>query len=598
MLATEPFPMKQSMLRRVLLFVGVAALLAVAIVAILRLYRRPAQPPLYSSGNLVVNPAFQEDRDGDRRPDAWETGPAAELTDWTITPEDEGFSLRLTGNASFARSTAIFVWPGKPYRLSLQALTDAPDANRIQVVFLWENTRREVIQQEASPWLEAPSRKWRLLKTAARAPAGAVGLSILLRPAGDDPIYVDDLHLSEEGVRLEPFPDYARAALAFTLDWETAMGGLIHSRSDDGYDPATAEERGLAMREGAENLLALLNRYGVRATWYAAGYSLLPGNPEGQAFSGDPTYDWASAEHGWTDDHWVTTPWFDNDPHGTAQSHPAWYSGDMVPLLLAAEQDIQTHTFGHVYGGYVSSAELRTDLQQWNSAAADVGAPPARTFAFPWGASLGMSDANYSVLEELGFIAVTRTYHAPQGRSQYWILPPDDLFHMRTVPGHPNLWAFPDHYFPGHAEDLFWAKEAVDKVLLERGVTSLWSHTEEIVSQEQVSAWEELLSYTTALRDQGLWIAPLTEIVQFRNDLAQIDVRARLRGQRLQVTVRNRNDHTVQGLTLTLPSPVERVSLNDTSYSDFVLDQVRLPALERGQRIDLDVSLYAWEAVP
>jgi peptidoglycan/xylan/chitin deacetylase (PgdA/CDA1 family) len=590
--------MKWSFIRRVLLFVGVAGLLAVAGVAVWRLSQRPTQPPLYSSGNLLVNPAFQEDRDGDRLPDGWQAGPAAELADWTITPEAGGFSLRLTGAASFARSAAMFVWPGKLYRLSLQALTDAPEPNRLQVIFLWEDKRREVIRRESSPWQEAPSQQWRLVKVAARAPSGAVGLSIKLRPAGDDPIYVDDLYLSEEGVRLEPFPNYAQAALAFTFDWESAMGGLIHSRSDDGYNPATAEERGLAMRQGTESLVTLLDRYAVRVTWFAAGYSLLPGNPTGETFSGDPIYDWASAEHGWRDDRWVTTPWFADDPHGTAQSHPAWYFGDLVPDLLASGHDIQSHTFGHLYGGYVSSEELRTDLLQWNSAAASVDVPPARTLAFPWGASLGMSDANYSILEELGYIAVTRTYHAPQGRSQYWIIPPDDLFHMRTVPGHTRLWAFPDHYFPGRAADLSWAKEVIERVLLEQGVTSLWAHTEEIVSQEQLDTWDELLAYATSLRAEGLWIAPLTEIAQFRNDLAFIDVRARLRGQKMQLAVRNRNDHTVVGLTLTLPAPVDSISLNDSLYSDFVLDQVRLPPLQRGQRIDLDVSLSEWEAFP
>ncbi len=590
--------MKKRIYQRALFLLAVAILLIIGGVAAWRLYRRPAPPPLYARGNLLVNPGFQDDADGDGRPDGWELGPAADLSTWTITPQEGGRSLRLTGSASYARSAVLLAWPGKRYQLSLQAMADSATPNRLQVVFLWEDTRREVFARQPSAWLEVPARQWLLLTAEATAPADAAGLSILVRPAGDDPLYLDDLRLAEDGVRLEPFPDYQRAALALTLDWETAMGGLVHSRSDDGYDPATAVQRGLAMRRGTENLLALLERYEVRATWYASGYSLLDGNTAGQSFLGNPTYTWASRANGWRDDRWVTTPWFADDPHGTAQSDPAWYLGDLLPRLIESGQDIQSHTFGHLYLGLATPDELRADLQQWNASAAAAGVPAARTLAFPWGASLGMRDASFAVLEELGYIAVTRTYHAPEGRSQYWIVPPADLFHMRTVPGHPGLWAVPDHYFPGRTSDLAWGRAAVDRVLLERGVTSLWAHTEEIVSPEQLSTWDELLSYATGRRQDGLWIAPLTEIVQYRNDIARVAVRADATAGGLDVTVYNGSDHALSGLTLTLPAPVRQATLDGTAYADFVHDQVRLPEIPAGRQVRLELALADWEAEP
>ncbi len=584
------------MLRRLLFLLALAGLLILAGLAAWKLYHRPPPlPPSYAHSNLLANPGFQEDADGDGRPDGWELGPAAEWSTWTIVPETGGHSLRLTGNASYVRSAQVIVRPGKLYRLTWQALTDSEYPNRVQAVFLWENSRREVIIRQEGDWQEVPARRWRLLSVQGQAPEGAVGLTLLLRPAGDDPLYLDELHLAEEGVRLEPYPDYARAALAFTFDWETAMGGLIHSRSDDGYDPATAEERGLAMRRGAENLLILLERYDIQATWYASGYSLLSGNVERRPFSGNPTYTWASPSHGWRDDRWVSTPWFADDPYGTAESHPAWYFGDLLPRLLALGQEVQSHTFGHLYIPYARPDEVRADLEQWNAVAREAGLPPAQTLAFPWGASLGMGDTIYTVLEEAGYIAVTRTYHEPRGRSQYWILPSDDLFHMRTVPGHPGLWAFPDHYFPGRAEDLSRALAVVDRVLLERGVTSLWAHTEEVVTPEQVASWEALLSYAAGKRPSGLWIAPLTEIVRYRNDLGQVEVESSPNGLRLEVRVTNRNDHSVAGLTLTLPKPIREVYLEGTAYTDFRLDQVRLPSLHAGQTCHLEVVPGEWE---
>jgi peptidoglycan/xylan/chitin deacetylase (PgdA/CDA1 family) len=467
----------------------------------------------------------------------------------------------------------------------------------LQVAFLWEDTCREVCARATSDWMPVPSRRWRSLSFQAVAPPDAVGMTVLLRPAGDDPVYLDDLRLSESGVRLEPFPNYGQAALAFTVDWETAMGGLIHSRSDDGYNPATAEARGEAMRQGTENLLSLFARYGIRGTWFAAGYALLPGNPSGDDF-GHPLYAWASQANGWRDDHWLTTPWFADDPHGTSESHPAWYFGDLVPRLLAAHQEIASHTFGHLYLGLASPEELRADLQRWNAVARAAGVPSARSLAFPWGASLGMPDASYDVLEALGYLAVTRTYHEPRGRSQYWILPPDDLFHLRTVPGHPNLWAFPDHYFPGRPEDLPGAKAVVDRVLLLRGVTSLWAHSEEVASPEQVAAWEELLAYSAERRSSGLWIAPLTEIVRYRNALCQVEMETRERPGYLELRVRNVSRETLSGLTLTFPAPVRRATLQGASYSDFRQDQLRLPELPAGASARLKVWLEGWEAEP
>jgi peptidoglycan/xylan/chitin deacetylase (PgdA/CDA1 family) len=587
--------MKRILIRRVLPILVVLILLALAAFAGWRLSRRPALMPLGAGGNLLPNPGFQEDRDGDGRPDAWDLGPAAEWADWTITPQAGGHSLRLTGSASYARSAPVLAWPGQRYQVTLQALADAPDPGRLQVIFLWEDTGREVVWRQGGEWQEVPARGWRLLTWQMIAPADATGLSILLRPAGDDPIYLDDVRLSEDGVRLEPFPDYQRAALAITLDWETAMGGLVHSRSDDGYDPATAETRGLAMRQGSENLLELFARYGIHATWYASGYSLLTGNTERQTF-GNPIYPWASQSHGWRDDRWVTTPWFADDPYGTAQSDPAWYFGDLISRLRAAGQEVQSHTFGHLYLGYATPAELRADLRQWNAAATAAGLPPASTLAFPWGASLGMSDAGFAVLESMGYTAVTRTYHAPQGRSQYWLLPPDDLFHMRTLPGRPTLWAFPDHYFPG--QDAAGARSVIDQVLAVRGVTSLWAHTEEAVSPGQVAAWDEVLAYAAGQREAGLWIAPLGEIVAYRNALPAIQVQAEERAGRLHVTVRNGNASPVAGLTLTLPAPVRSATLGGSPYADFVEDQVRLPRLNPGQQVALDVVLADWGGAP
>src|SRR6266508_3020280 len=119
----------------------------------------------------------------------------------------------------------------------------------------------------------------------------------------------------------------------------------IHSRSIDdlhaGEDPIA---RGLRMREGITTTLELFRQYNIQATYYATGYNFLDGNTAHRTFMNDPTFTWATSANGWKRDR-SRTPWFGSDPHGTLQSDPAWYFGDLVPMLQRDKHDIQSHTF-------------------------------------------------------------------------------------------------------------------------------------------------------------------------------------------------------------------------------------------------------------
>jgi hypothetical protein len=112
-------------------------------------------------------------------------------------------------------------------------------------------------------------------------------------------VRVSEPGLIADGVYVEPHPYGARASVAFSFDWETAMGGAIHSKGLETHDPAAAAEHGTAMREGADWLATLFKQYDMRATFYATGYNLLDGNTERRRFNGDPTYDWASPRNEW-----------------------------------------------------------------------------------------------------------------------------------------------------------------------------------------------------------------------------------------------------------------------------------------------------------
>jgi hypothetical protein len=368
------------------------------------------------------------------------------------------------------------------------------------------------------------------------------------------------------------WPNGAQAALSFSFDWETAMGGLIHSRSSD--DPNSDQNpvaRGLRMRQGITTTLDIFRPYGIRATYYANGYNFLLGNIERRTFMGNPTFAWAKTEdpYSWRSDIWTKTPWFALDPHGTVQSDPAWYFGDLIPLLQRERQDIQSHTFSHLYGGFANAAEWRADLAAWSSVAAERGVPPARSLAFPWSSSAGMSDANWQALADAGITSVTRTNWSPK-QPQYHIVSAQNP-HCAPVPGHETILACPDFYLTTSSAPQ--ALKLIDTIIGANGMLDLWAHTEEVTAPDQIAVWRQVVGYAAQKRDAGkLWIAPLAEIAAWQQARDKVRVETRepktdsqgLDGA-MNFQLSNSSTLDLKGLTLVLPFAAQRVEITDSS---------------------------------
>lgn len=529
-----------------------------------------------------------------RMPQGWSAAAAGvELGAFAV--DGDGRSLQLMGIANYVQTPPIDVTGGQVYCFRGLALTDSVQRSptRLQLTFHWLAADGTALGVAAGPWQpvalwqpEAPPERWSTISAAARAPQDAVTLLVRIHPASDDRVYLDAMHVRRGGggllageatlaapvadasaaepaaPLLAPWPYGQRAALAFTFDWETTMGGLIHSRSvgDPNFD-ADPVLRGLRMREGITNTLAIFRPYDLRATYYATGYNFLTGNTARERFMGDPIYEWANPANGWLSERWQTTPWFADDPYGTYRSHPAWYFGDLIPLLQAAGQDIQSHTFSHFHGGLVASQEWIADLQAWNRVAAAQNVPSARSLAFPWSSSAGMSDASWNVLDAAGIRSVTRL----SDQAQYNLFPRDEAGlvvapHCRPLPGHPRILACPDFYLTPASADL--AIRQIDHTLASGGMIDLWAHTEEVTTPAQIAAWQRVVAY--AVDQPDLWVAPLTEIADWQQALAQVAVSA---GQPadaggLMFRVANDSPRDLGGLTLRMPFVVEQVTLN------------------------------------
>jgi peptidoglycan/xylan/chitin deacetylase (PgdA/CDA1 family) len=473
------------------------------------------------------------------------------------------------------------VRPGEVYALRLGG------EGRLRATFDWEDVTRVSLTTQSFAFDLAGS-----ATATFAAPPGAAGLRLRLEPLDGTATARDPQLTLAAGVRVEPFPDGRRAALAFSFDWESAMGGLIHTRSDDtgeaggvslGNDGspsvADAEEKGQRMRDGAQFLADLFGRYGIKATFYATGYDLLDGNPTCQKFNGDPIYRNADTAHGWGSDWWRTHPWYGNDPCTTEVQSPAWYFASETRALAAEGHEISSHTFGHLYVRGVTPEQLAADLELWQRTATALGLPTARSFAFPWTSSNSLDAPFWAVFERVGMTILTRLYQTKEQPLRH-------PYELDRIAGDPNLLAFPDFYLASNTEAENEALARIDVTVAVRGYHSLWDHPNESLEQSGQAVWTRVVDYAAAQRDQGLWIAPVTEIATYSTATRAVDLVALPLAGGTQLMVTNGTGRGLDGLTITLAGPS---AANVTGVRALGTDQVAFSTLAAGAQVTATV---------
>ncbi len=529
----------------------VAALVMVAGVGY-TVRRARGQTPLSITGpNILANHDFALNIDADQQlPDGWTRGTnGVALSDSSY--DGQGQSVQIQGINNFLKSPYVAARPGAEYRVAFRALSDA-SATKVRVLFHWRDAEGLDRATDPQPFQPVPVQQWNTISATATAPDYAAQFALSIQGATDAVVFIDDLHLGQLGVHIAPWPYGKQAALAFSFDYETAMGGLVHGRSVD--DPQAGGDyllRALRMRGGAEQALKLFAPGGIRATFYANGYNFLTGNVERRTFMGNPTYTWANPEHRWLSDRWQRTPWFGVDPYTTEEQGPEWYFGSQIATLQRAKQDIQSHTFAHFAGTYVGPDDWRADFAAWKQVAAERDVALATSLAFPWSSSADMSYASWDVLVREGIRSVTRTT-VSEGQRRSWIADRTH-FALRQLPAHPELAVIGDVYLTPDSRDE--VLQAMRTAWLHQGAIDVWAHTEEVTSEEQIAAWQQVID--AARRD--FWIAPVPEIVQYAAAVRQVSVEVRAERPDYTFRVRNSSDQALGGVTLTLPFVPEQV---------------------------------------
>jgi hypothetical protein len=178
----------------------------------------------------------------------------------------------------------------------------------------------------------------------------------------------------------------APGLFTLSIDLELAWG--------EAHRPAVGIERLLAARAALPELLRLLERHRVPATFAVVGHLLLEGC-DGHPDLPRPPHD----------------PWLERDPKGDERGSPAWYAPSLVRAIAAAApgHDIGAHGFRHLFldGPGVTLEVARAEVAAAAAQLRQAG-HEARAFVFP------RNRISYrEVLSEQGFTC----YRGSDGRA-------------------------------------------------------------------------------------------------------------------------------------------------------------------------------------
>jgi peptidoglycan/xylan/chitin deacetylase (PgdA/CDA1 family) len=241
------------------------------------------------------------------------------------------------------------------------------------------------------------------------------------------------------------------------------------------------------------DLLALLERYRVKATWAVVGHLFL---------------DRCTADGGIKHPEIVRTmtgqggDWFDLDPATDVSADPLWYGPDIVDRIrrCPVPQEIGCHTFSHVVADDDNCTAQRFDSElQACRALADAAGIDLQSFVFP-----------RDGVAHLGVLKANR-FACFRGKMTHWYIRQPSIVRRVAhvldeylVPGAPavipridqGLWNIPGSYVYPHARG--WAKwlpvsfrarkaaRGIQRAIDEQALFHLWFHPFDLASNPRL----------------------------------------------------------------------------------------------------------------
>lgn len=300
-----------------------------------------------------------------------------------------------------------------------------------------------------------------------------------------------------------------RPTFVLSIDTELVWGSFDHVPLAV-FAARYPDERGVI-----QEILALLDRYDIAATWAVVGHLFLAScqrGEDGRAHPAMPRPDFA----------WFGRDWYAADPCADRASEPLWYGDDIVDAIVAAaaHHEVGCHGFSHAVFGDpgCAAAVAAAEIDECRRLAGLRGLD-LRSFVFPRN-----REGHQEVLGERGFVAV-------RGADPTWrkrlpgrlgrlaalvdqalaITPPVSI--PRQV--RPGLWDIPGsmllmertglrRFVPVSAR-VRKARRGLRRAVREDAVFHLWFHPFNLVPDRRamLGALDQILAEVAALRDAG-----------------------------------------------------------------------------------------------
>jgi peptidoglycan/xylan/chitin deacetylase (PgdA/CDA1 family) len=386
---------------------------------------------------------------------------------------------------------------------------------------------------------------------------------------------------------LSPFKGFYRAAVAISFDYETSaiygnianlyskIRGMLFKISNrftqSERDLSFCYGLGYTMRRGANNVLNILDKYNVHATWFSTGHVLLKDNRNKKAYRINQILPYAITAAGFTR---PTTwrrhkPTFYYEPFGDYKKYPYWYFGDQAEQLREWGEDIQCHTFSHPYIAMESAENVELDIEDWQDAAERNGFKKAKILSFPYcgdayryyynldlKAMIGkdIPGENYhlikidstliDIFKKNGIEIVTRCgskFGKYESISQY-----DDLMidYMSDMP------------CSGHTLNFDLFKNRIKKIIEAEAAVNIWMHPCNVFTKKEVAKFDNLIRFLiTQHKDGKIWFATISEIWEHCKKVryCKIDIISR-ENRFYEIRIINCNAKSIENLTVDLDS--------------------------------------------